>query len=116
TGSYRLHLGLFPWVTRVDARGVIAGQENVVAVQGYNLGTETFTLTPAADMRAGEMIALPVPGFAGNPIEAPRIAVGHDPELAEAEPNDDVDHAQALAWPATVNASLAANESDAYRF
>lgn len=116
TGSYRLHVGPFPWVTWVDARGVIAGKENAVRVEGFNLGTDAFTLTPAADMRAGEMVPLPVPGFAGNPIEAPRIPVGHDPELAEAEPNDAASNAQALDWPATVNASLSAGESDVFKF
>ena len=116
TGSYRLHLGAFPWVTRVDARGVIAGQENSVPVEGYNLGTNVFVLTPAADLRPGDMVPLPVPGFAGNPIDAPRIAVGHDPELAEAEPNNSVENAQLIEWPATLNASLEANEDDLYRF
>ncbi|MEX2016153.1 MAG: hypothetical protein WD873_05900, partial [Candidatus Hydrogenedentales bacterium] len=116
TGSYRLHLGAFPWVTRVDARGVIAGQENTVPVEGYNLGTDAFTLAPAADLRPGDTVPLPVPGFAGNPIDAPCIAVGHDPEVAEAEPNDGVENVQTVQWPATVNGTLKANENDLYRF
>jgi hypothetical protein len=60
---------------------------------------------------------MPLPG---EYVSAPRLAIGEDPEVDEAEPNNDLLHAQRISVPVTVNGRIAgdsrAPDADEFRF
>lgn len=117
--GYRLHAGEFPFVTHVDPLGIPAGPPRMVAVRGFNLGASEYEVDPPDEAAYGQTIGLPIPGVEGNPVPNRSIAVGPAEEIAEAEPNDASDQAQAIAFPATVNGKIQSDDRedfDLYRF
>jgi len=117
--GYRLHVGAFPFVTDYFPLGVAPGHATAVTVSGFNLGTAhgTVDVTPPEGHSPWESIALPLPAVEGNPIPAPRLAVGYGKESTEAEPNDDVANAPLLELHQVVNGHVGEQgDWDTYRF
>src|SRR5690606_24588908 len=94
-----------------------ASAEANVAIDGFNLGGETFALTPPADARHDTTIPLPIAAVEGSPIPLPAIAVSAWGEALEQEPNDTPDHAMPLTAPGSVSAVLDGehDQGDLYR-
>jgi WD40 repeat protein len=109
--GYRLHLGAFPLVERVEPLGVSVSGKATLAAQGYNLGADgVLTLDAPAEAGYAARVPVPVPVVAGNPIAAPKVAVSALTPLAEAE-------AVELRAGSVVNAHIdVANEADEYTF
>lgn len=120
--GYRLQAGEFPFAYHFSPVGVPAGKPTRVSVQGFNLGgvSEIEVAAPSdAGLRA--TTPLPVPAYEGNPISAPRLAVGCFPETNESEPNGEPAKALSMLSPMFVNARIGAASGaipdvDLYRF
>ena len=144
---YRLTLGGGPRVDAVVPSVMRAGETTRLTLFGRNLGgesvpglnldgrpleTRTVTVTAPAcpDTEGGPFALGVVPSGAGtrrgfeyvfesatgraNPVF---IALGKDPVLIEAEPNDDAEHAQTVAVPCDVSGCFnAPGDVDLYRF
>jgi hypothetical protein len=125
--TYRLNVGEFAYVTGVYPLGVPAGATTEVAVQGYGLGgLQRVKVTAPPTAGRGQTIPLPLPGLQERLLNAPRIAVGADPEISEGE-NDASDTpagAMSVSVPVTINGRIyhpnapagAAPDADCYRF
>jgi len=115
-GSYRLHVGAFPLVTRLFPLGVAAGAARRVELAGLNVGpTSSLELKPPERARYGETMELPLATPEGSPIRPPRLAVGSAPEMNEVEPNDRPDQASSVPAPSVINGALAEGDVDLFR-
>lgn len=123
TSGYRLHAGEFPYVARRFPLGVEKGEPKAIQVEGFNLGpagapaapkdegaavgagskSVAMTIDPPDDAGYGASTWPPIPGYEGNPIPSPRLAVGRWPESLEMEPNDTHAKAGRLEVPSIVN-------------
>jgi hypothetical protein len=115
---YRLNIGEFPVVTGAYPLGLRRGTSQEVRLTGYNLGGQTAARVTALDETPAWGKTMPLPG---KFVAAPRLAVGEDAEVEEAEPNGDLAHAQRVTVPITVNGHIAggragAPDADEYRF
>jgi WD40 repeat protein len=117
--GYRLHIGEFPFVTSVRPLGIAAGEPKKVQVEGFNLGAPegTLEIDPPDQAKSGTMAALPLPGYEGNSVDNPKVAVGRFEELVETDANDSPDEAQQVSFPSTINGAIERpGDLDYYRF
>jgi hypothetical protein len=110
---YRIKLGELPLATGFAPAGAKAGESLNVSLSGYNLPQRRVRLFTGGknselclDALVGEALALP--GL--------RFDLSEEADVAEREPNDAAEAAQALAVPGVVNAVLeTAGGRDVYR-
>jgi len=115
--GYRLHIGPFPYVTNYQPLGVPLGGTTDVAVTGFNLGGDTIAVTAPENGSPWDTMPLPVPGYAGNPIPAPKLALHRGEGIRESEPNNDIAQAGVLALNSTVNGGVGGEgDWDVFRF
>ena len=115
--GYTLHVGPFPWVSRVDAKGVRAGAPVKLAVSGFNIGgVSEMEIDPPDWASHGEKVALPVPGYVGNPIPAPTLPVSNYAKIERAAGITAPDSAQVVALPVVLDGRLVHDTADHYRF
>lgn len=115
--AYTLHVGPFPWVSRVDAKGVRAGAPVKIAVSGFNLGgVSEIEVDPPDWASHGEKVVLPVPGYVGNPIAAPMLPVSNYAQTERAANITTPASAQMVTRPVVMDARLAHGTADHYRF
>lgn len=107
---YRLDGGDLPLVTSVFPLGVPAGEATEIAVKGVNLGGAKAVKVQAAPGGEG-WTTMPVAMAGILPINEPRLAVGHEPEIGEQEPNDTPAQAQKLTLPVTINGHIDGGEA-----
>ena len=101
TRAYRLELGRLPLVASAAPGGVRRGTATEIALLGANLpGNSRLRVEVPADAPAGDR-PLPLDG-----ANAWNLRVGDAPELAEAEPNDEVEQAQAVTVPASIHGTF----------
>jgi hypothetical protein len=103
--SYRLYAGPIPYVESIFPYGGQRGKTVEVALKGYNLdGTSKITLNidPKAPRGRQEIRATTPRGYS-NLIP---FDVADLPELAEAEPNNAPDKAQAVTVPVIINGRI----------
>jgi hypothetical protein len=97
---YRLHVGNLPVVTSVFPLGVQRGTEQVVTVDGVNLGgTKTVRVKVPADAAPGSRIPVNVAVPHGAPLGNPAVVVGEFPEAQGLQP-------LGLAPPFTANGRI----------
>lgn len=103
---YRIAAGALPRVAAAFPLGVERGRSASIALEGENLG-EASTATVKGDAPAGTILGVPVEGpdapLAGR---APTVVVADGPQGVEAEPNDSVGQAPALAVPGGLSGRL----------
>jgi hypothetical protein len=123
---YRLNAGEFAYVTRAFPLGVRRGRETAIAVRGFNLGGTHEISVRGAPLREfesgwGATMPLPMQSAGASRLNEPRLAVGDEPEAAEAEAgtattNDVPATAQRVVVPITINGRIARPAADCYRF
>ncbi|HEX5272940.1 MAG TPA: hypothetical protein VFW33_20725, partial [Gemmataceae bacterium] len=97
---YRLHVGNLPVVTSVFPLGVQRGTEQVVTLEGVNLGgTKTVRVKAPADAAPGTRIPVSVTAPHGAPLGNPSVVVGEFPEAQGLHP-------LGLAPPFTANGRI----------
>ncbi|MCG3195656.1 MAG: hypothetical protein GHCLOJNM_00123 [bacterium] len=102
--GYRLHIGQFPFVHQTSQLGLRAGNSMSLGVNGFNLGGATqVAIAAPAEVHPDQTMPLPIPFVEGNPIPAPRIAVGRFPERMETPPNGTAAEAEKVSFPTTIN-------------
>jgi hypothetical protein len=99
---YRLDGGALPYVTGVFPLGVRAGEAAEIAVKGVNLGGVSSVKVQAPSGGEG-WTTQPLEMAGIHAINETRLAVGHEPEVGEQEPNDTPAQAQKLTLPVTIN-------------
>lgn len=111
---YRVAVGELPFVTQAYPLGGRVGAETVAALAGHNLGMDRLTLDTRpgpdpirfASMRAGDLTT-----------NAVAYAVADWAESNETEPNNNLDEAQSVETPVTVNGRIdKAGDVDVFRF
>lgn len=136
---YRLNIGEFPIVTTVFPLGVRSGTATEVALTGFNLGPKNSVRVIAPSITDGAEVTADrakqqtsgsphhplIPSRSVEPsphqsiplpdqwLASPRLAVGEDPEVTEAEPNDDAANAQRVTVPVTINGRIAGSRAGA---
>jgi hypothetical protein len=104
---YRLDGGDLPYVSSVFPLGVRAGKPARVSVQGINLGgLREVNVVPPANTEGWTTMPLDVVGDGIRPINEVRLAVGNEPDILEAEPNDTIARAQTVSLPVTINGHI----------
>jgi hypothetical protein len=85
--AYRLHVGNLPVVTSVFPLGVRRGTEQVVTVEGVNLGgAKSVRVKAPADAAPGTKIAVSVTAPHGTPLGNPTVVVGEFSETQGQQP------------------------------
>lgn len=121
---YRVDAGPLPYVSSVFPLGVRAGQPAEIAVSGANLGgIHQVKVDPPQSASGWTTMPLALNAGGVRPINESRLVVGNEPEILEQEPNDSVDHAQAVSLPVTINGHIfssakadGAADEDYFRF
>jgi hypothetical protein len=104
---YRLDAGPLPYITGFFPLGVRAGQAGQVAITGVNLGgAGQGQIAPREAPGVWATTPLVVGNGGLRPINEVKVAVGSEPEILEAEPNDTVAQAQAISIPVTINGHI----------
>jgi hypothetical protein len=111
---YRLSVGALPCVTGVFPLSVSTNSEANVELIGFNLPPDAkVRLKPGS---AGEM-EVPIDLEKFRPQRSFKVVVADGPQRVEAEPNDQVGKANALATPGTVNGRIdPLGDADLFRF
>jgi Bacterial pre-peptidase C-terminal domain len=100
---YRISVGELPFITNLFPLGGRAGEKTTVEVHGWNLSSNK-ALMDATNKLPGELLlAVTRDNLLSNQVS---FALNAEPEAAEAEPNDDVAHAQKLSLPIIVNGRI----------
>ena len=115
---YRLTVGELPYVTALFPAGVRRGTVRKVQLQGYNLGglreVELDGRNGGPDIT---VLPLRVMTASGPAVNLVRYEVDDYPEVSEREPNDDLERAQPITVPATIEGRIGRpNDRDLYRF
>jgi phosphotransferase system HPr-like phosphotransfer protein len=104
---YRIHAGALPYVESVFPLGVRAGASEEVSVKGAGLGgVKTVRVEAPASAESGQTIPLRVKTPMGAALNELRLAVGPEPEVAEAEDNNSAASAQPITLPVAVNGRI----------
>ena len=84
--TYRVNAGKFAYVTGFFPLGIQQGTAADIHLSGFGLGDANVVhvQTPAKAAR-GETIPIHLPSLAEQLLNAPRLAVGIDPEVTEAD-------------------------------
>ncbi|MFT3868956.1 MAG: PPC domain-containing protein [Nibricoccus sp.] len=100
---YRVSIGELPFITNLFPLGGPVGAKTAVEVHGWNLSASK-ALMDATGREPGElMLAVPRDGVLSNQVA---FALDADPECTEAEPNNDLAHAQKITRPIIVNGRI----------
>jgi len=99
---YRITAGKIPFVTGIFPLGGHSGSNVQVEVSGWNLPRQRISLV-APPGEGIEKISQLANGFATADVA---FAGGGIPELSEAEPNNDQEHAQPVTFPAIINGRI----------
>ncbi len=123
---YRLNAGVLPYVAEVFPLGLRAGQATDVELKGANLGgiekVKVEAVPASSDGEALQMTPLRIRTPLGAPINKLSLAVGREPEVFEAEPNNTPAQAQPVNFPVTINGRIAGGgngapaDEDYFRF
>ena len=116
---YRLSVGDFAVVTGAFPVGVPPDAETRVRLTGYNLPPDA-----TAPVKAGASgdVGVPVDETRFRVRRTPKVMVNSTPAVAEAEPNDSPDKANAMATPGAADGVISAAgagpspDADLYRF
>jgi hypothetical protein len=104
---YRLDGGDLPYVSSVFPLGVRAGKAAQVSLQGLNLGgLREVNVVPPVNADGWTTMPLDVVGDGIRPVNEVRLAVGNEPDILEAEPNDTIARAQTVSLPVTINGHI----------
>ena len=104
--DYRLSIGELPYLETIFPLGGRRGTENTITVTGANLETVTsIQVSIGAETPTGEQsLRVQTPsGLATNPRP---FAIGNWAEMAETEPNNTADKANAVTTPITLNGKI----------
>ncbi|MDE0466254.1 MAG: IPT/TIG domain-containing protein [Candidatus Poribacteria bacterium] len=104
--DYRLSIGELPYLETIFPLGGRRGTENTITVTGANLETVTsIQVSIGAETPAGQQsLRVQTPsGLATNPRP---FAIGNWAEMAETEPNNTADKANAVTTPITLNGKI----------
>ena len=105
--GYRIYAGALPFVTSMFPLGITRGATGAIATTGVNLGGATsVSVRGDPSSVVGGTIPITVSTPSGPSLNRKAAALGRYPEVVEAEPNDEVSGAQALAIPSTVNGRI----------
>jgi hypothetical protein len=111
---YRVTIGELPFVTGIFPLGGRAGEQTTVAVKGWNLSADRFTIDDRGATAGIREVRMPQDRLVSN--SAP-FAVETLPECLEREPNDAPDTAQPLTLPMIVNGRIdRPDDTDVFRF
>jgi hypothetical protein len=120
---YRINCGEIPYVSSIFPLGVRAGNATQIALHGVNLGSNrSIRMTPPAKVNGWTTMPVAVAPPGGEAFNEAQLAVGDEPEVLEAEPNDTVAQAERVTVPVTINGHIwkAANggsgDQDNFRF
>ena len=104
--DYRLSIGELPYLETIFPLGGRRGTENTITVTGANLETVTsIQVSIGTETPTGEQsLRVQTPsGLATNPRP---FAIGNWAEMAETEPNNTADKANAVTTPITLNGKI----------
>ncbi|MCY2986441.1 MAG: hypothetical protein NTY19_01010 [Planctomycetota bacterium] len=100
---YRLTIGALPLVTHVFPLGWQRNSETPVSLFGVNLPTDKLTLKLPSDCPSRVPLEVSAGGLTSNAIS---FAVDDLPEKFETEPNNAVEQANRIEFPANVNGRI----------
>ena len=104
--DYRLSIGELPYLETIFPLGGRHGTENTIAVTGANLETVTsIQVSIGAETPAGQQ-SLRVQTPSGLATNARPFSIGKWAEMAETEPNNTADKANAVTTPITLNGKI----------
>ena len=104
--DYRLSIGELPYLETIFPLGGRRGTENTITVTGANLETVTsIQVSIGAETPTGEQ-SLRVQTPSGLATNARPFAIGNWAEMAETEPNNTADKANAVTTPITLNGKI----------
>jgi hypothetical protein len=111
---YRLAIGELPWVSEVFPLGGREGTSATVALQGWNLTSDTLRLDTRPD---SALVRSAVIGADQGFLCPVGYAVDALPEIIEAEPNGTLGEAQPVVLPVAINGRIGTPaDSDGFRF
>ena len=103
---YRLSIGELPYLETIFPLGGQRGTDNTIAVTGANLETvNAIQVSIDAKTPAGQQ-ALRVRTPSGLTSNPHPFSIGSLAEIAESEPNDSIDKANAVNAPTTINGKI----------
>ena len=115
--GYRLRIGELPYLETIFPLGGRRGSENTIAVSGANLETVASIQISIGAETLTDKQSLRVRTPAGLATNAHPFAVGHLAEMAETEPNDMLENANAVTVPITLNGKIGkAEDADLFSF
>ncbi len=97
---YRLHIATMPYITHIFPLGGQRNSKVPIKLQGINLPGDSMTLNLPADSPPRRNVQVTAKGFTSNTRP---FAVGDLPERFEAEPNNSLEQANRIEFPATIN-------------
>ena len=104
--DYRLSIGELPYLETIFPLGGRRGTENTITVTGANLETVTsIQVSIGTETPTGEQ-SLRVQTPTGLATNARPFAIGNWAEMAETEPNNTADKANAVTTPITLNGKI----------
>ena len=120
---YRLHVGVFPYLTRAFPLGVRAGQTAEITVEGVNLGgIQQVKVEPPKWADGWTTVPLRAKTSHGETLNMLELAVGNEPEVLEKEPNNTPAEAQPVTVPVGIDGHIwsdrkgAQADEDYFRF
>ena len=115
--GYRLRIGELPYLETIFPLGGRRGSENTIAVGGANLETVASIQISIGAETPTDKQSLRVRTPAGLATNAHPFAIGHLAEMAETEPNDMLENANAVTVPITLNGKIGkAEDADLFSF
>lgn len=115
--GYRLRIGELPYLETIFPLGGRRGSENTIAVSGANLETVASIQISIGAETPTDKQSLRVRTPAGLATNAHPFAIGHLAEMAETEPNDMLENANAVTVPITLNGKIGkAEDADLFSF
>jgi hypothetical protein len=100
---YRLSIGELPFITHIYPLGGKRETDAQVELHGVNLPAATTSFAIPGDSSPIRQVQVNAKGLTSNVLP---FAVGDRPESQEAEPNDDVEKAQRIETPVTINGRI----------
>lgn len=115
--GYRLRIGELPYLETIFPLGGRRGSENTIAVSGANLETVASIQISIGAETPTDKQSLRVRTPAGLATNAHPFAIGDLAEMAETEPNDMLENANAVTVPVTLNGKIGkAGDADLFSF
>jgi hypothetical protein len=100
---YRLRVGALPFVTHIYPLGGQRDTDAQVELNGVNLPAATTSFAIPGDAPPLKHVQVQAGGLTSNTLP---FAVGGNPEIQEAEPNDAAEKAQQISIPVTINGRI----------